>query len=251
MEIIGRGFIASSLRRLAADRPDVVAFATGASGGTSTSGPLFAAEAARLYEALVAATERGQRLLYFSTASAGLYGPVDGLAREDGPVAPQSPYGRHKLALEQVVRASGADYLVLRLTYPVGPGQRGHQLIPTLVRQVRSGVAVIHRGSYRDVLDAADMAAIVAGLLDAEVSRQTINVGSGVPVAVESLVEHLEWRLGVVVERELIDRVDSGAVSVAKLRRLVPAVDRLGFSADYYRRVLDRYLAEADHPTAE
>ncbi|MBQ0825048.1 NAD-dependent epimerase/dehydratase family protein [Streptomyces tagetis] len=246
MEIVGRGFLARNLTPLAAAHPSAVVFAAGVSSAHSTSETGFAREAALLYDVLDRCRARGRKLVYFSTCGGGLYGTGDGPSLESGPVFPTTPYGRHKLAMEGVLRSSGVDALVLRLAYTVGREQRGHQLVPSLLRQIRSGTVRVHRDARRDLVHVDDVVAVVDALLCRDTRNEVVNVASGFAVPVEDIVAHLESRLGTKAERDYADVTDDHAVSNAKLLRLLPPAARPGFHADYYRSVIDRYL---DGPT--
>jgi nucleoside-diphosphate-sugar epimerase len=243
MDIIGTGFLAQSLRRIEARHPRTVVLAAGVSWAAGTSDADFARETLLLDEVAQRCLVGGRRLLFFSTAATGMYGAVRGPGREDEPVTPCTPYGAHKLALEERLRATGADHLVLRLGHLVGPGQPAHQLVPALVRQMRTGSVALHRNAARDLIDVRDVVTITDRLLDLDLRRETVNVASGVAVPVEQIIDHLEHRMGLVTRREYRDTGVHHVISTEKLRGLVPEVARMGFGPDYYRRVLDTFVA--------
>ncbi|BFU42715.1 NAD-dependent epimerase/dehydratase family protein [Krasilnikovia sp. MM14-A1004] len=243
MHIIGTGFLAQHLRPLADRYPATVVLAAGVSWAAGTSADDFAREATLLAEVAEKCRADGRRLLFFSTAASGMYGAVTGPGREDVPVTPCTPYGAHKLALEEQLRASGAEHLILRLGHLVGPQQPGHQLIPALVRQMREGRVRLHSGAARDLIDVHDVVTIIDRLLGLDLHAETVNVASGVAVPVERIVDHLEQRLGLSVQRDYREVGVRHVISVEKLRRLVPDVRRLRFDNDYFRRVLDAYVA--------
>ncbi|MFI9724228.1 NAD-dependent epimerase/dehydratase family protein [Streptomyces sp. NPDC052396] len=243
MEIIGRGFLAGHLRPLADVHPDVVLLAAGVSAAGDTSQADFTREVDLVYQAVQRCEQSGERLVFFSTAATGMYSlPQSGAGREDGPVRPSTPYGRHKLALEAAIASSRADYLILRLAHVVGPLQPPHQLLPSLVRQVAGGSVRIHRGAQRDVIDVVDVVQIVDGLLGSGITREVVNVASGSAVPVEDIVGRIESCLGVRAEHHFTDGSGAQPVSTEKLARLVPSVGRMGFGPDYYRDVLDQYV---------
>src|SRR4051812_30098309 len=103
MQIIGRGFLAGHLRPITAAHPGVVVLAAGVSAANDTSQHDFDREATLVYQAIRRCSASGERLLFFSTAAAGMYSVPGEPGREDGPVLPATPYGRHKLALEAVL----------------------------------------------------------------------------------------------------------------------------------------------------
>lgn len=243
MEVIGSGFLARNLATLATSHPRVVVAAFGVSIAAGIPEADFAREATRLYELISRCERRQERLVFFSTAAAAMYSIPGEPGTEDGPVFPSTAYGRHNLALEAVLAASSVDYLVLRLTHVVGPAQHAQMLVPGLVRQIQSGVVRLYRGAWRDIIDVADVVTVVDRLLTAGVTRTVVNVASGTAVPIERLVDHVEAELGVRADREYVSAVASQPVSVARLRRLVPEIARIGCE-DYYRRVLSKYVWE-------
>lgn len=243
MDIVGNGFLARNLEPISAAHPRVVVAAAGVSAATGTAEAEFAREAEFVYGLVRRCARQDRKLLFFSTASTGMYSVPGEAGREDGPVFPATPYGRHKLALEGVLAAASIDYLVLRLGHVVGPEQPAHQLLPAMVAQVRSGLVRLHRGAQRDLIDVADVVTIADRLLAIGANRTVVNVASGVPVPIDDIIDHIEARLGLRAVREYVKDAHNQPVSTAKLRRLVPDTAAMGFSEGYYRRVLDRYVA--------
>jgi NDP-hexose 4-ketoreductase len=241
VEIIGHGFLAKNLSTLSSSHPDVIALAAGVSVTRGATEAEYQREASLVYDTIHRCLESGRRLLFFSTASPGIYGPSVSPAREDGPVFPATPYGRHKLAMENVVRLSGVRHLILRMSNSVGPHQAPHQLLPALTAQIREGLVRVHRGATRDLIDIADVLTILDDLLERQVDAEVVNVASGVSTPVLAIVEELALATGQSPRLEFVDAPAGSAVSVDKLRRLAPCVERLGFGPDYYRGVIRRH----------
>ncbi|MCQ6556744.1 NAD-dependent epimerase/dehydratase family protein [Streptomyces sp. C10-9-1] len=243
MDIIGRGFIARHLWPLRDAHPGVTVLAAGVPRQHLPDSE-HEREAALVRETVARCRRRGELLLFFSTAS--MYGGPGCRGREDDPIVPATRYGRHKFALESVVRESGVGHLVLRLSYVLGPHGPGFRLVPSLVSQVRSGRVRVHPGARRDLLHVADFVGLVDGLLGSGVRDETVNVASGDCVDVREIVAHLRLRLGLeAVEEEVVDGGESAfshCPSVARLRSLVPGGP--AFGPGYHRRALDRYLRE-------
>ena len=144
MEIVGTGFLARYLQPLSGTHRDVVVLAAGVSSAASNSAADFAREQALLGRVARRCRETGRQLVFFSTASTGMYGAANGAGREDAPVIPPTPYGAHKLALEEQLREAGTDFLVLRLGHVTGPGPAGPPAAaaePDGQRGVRNGCA--------------------------------------------------------------------------------------------------------------
>ncbi|WP_158839667.1 NAD-dependent epimerase/dehydratase family protein [Saccharothrix deserti] len=242
MEVVGRGFLAGSIGVLGDRHPGATVLAAGVSSTYVTSAEDFARELDLVCEVARSCVRTGRVLVAFSTASHAMYGATTTPAREDSPVAPVSPYGRNKLALEQVVAESGVKWLVLRLSHVFGAGQREHQLLPSFIHQIRTGTVRLYRGVHRDVVDVADVVSVVDGLLRDGVTGEVVNVASGNPVPVERIVDGIERRMGVTADREHVDAEPMRTVvSLEKLRSLLPCVGPIG-GGDYLDAVLDRYV---------
>jgi nucleoside-diphosphate-sugar epimerase len=244
VEIIGDGFLSRHLTRSFADRyPDVTAIAAGVTKTTSATLADFDREAALVYDVVRRARRSGRTVVFFSTASDSMYGTLDCPGLVEGPVYPVSAYGRHKLGLEEILARSGVEYLAFRLTHIVGEGQRAHQLIPSLGRQVLEGSVTVHRNAHRDLLDVEHLLLALDRVLATGVRQEVINVASGVLEPIERVVDGIEERFGVVADRVTVDvPVVSMPTNTARLRRLVPEWAGLGFGADYLPRLLDKYL---------
>ena len=89
-----------------------------------------------------AAAAAGVPYLVFASTSE-VY-PTSGLNREDGPLAPQSPYAVAKLVQEQLVRGWAADAgrraAVLRLTTVYGPGEPVRRAVPRFIAAALRGL---------------------------------------------------------------------------------------------------------------
>jgi nucleoside-diphosphate-sugar epimerase len=243
MRIIGSGFLARNLAGLAGGHDDTVVYAAGPSGGAATDLTGFDRDGDRLSAVVRDCLAHNRRLVYLSTSSVGLYGRQGAPLREDGPVFPCSAYGRHKLAMEAVVRAAGVEHLILRLSYPVGAHQPPHQIVPALTAQLRTGAVTVWRGARRDLFDVLALVPIIDTLLTDGVTGEIVNIASGYGIPVETVVDHLAARLGVEPERTVKELPAEDEIAVDKLRALVP--DTKEFGPDHFRRVLDRYVPEA------
>ncbi|MEU6291356.1 NAD-dependent epimerase/dehydratase family protein [Streptomyces sp. NPDC046988] len=240
MEIIGSGFLSRHLRALAHRHPHAVALAAGVSRVGLSDEEVFAREARLVVDVARRCRETGRTLVFFSTASAGVYSGPGCSGREDCP-HPASPYGHHKLAMERLVRESGCSWLILRLSHLVGRHQASHQLVPAMVRQVESGTARIFVHTRRDLLDIRHFMHIIDALLASGVAGDTINVASGTAVPMDDITTHIADLLGRRPDREYVELGSDHQVSVRKLHDLLPDI---GSELQYedYRALLDRYV---------
>lgn len=244
MYIVGNGFISTNFVFLQAQHPDVLLFGAGVSNSFCEDAREFRRDTELLYSAIRHCLKHHLRLVYFSSAGM-VYGNYEHEVREDGPVFPRSAYGRHKLAMESVIRASGVRHLILRLSNPVGPRQQPHQLLPALYEQVRRGFVEVWSGAHRDLIDIDDAVALTNALLYTDCDRETFNLASGYAVRVETIVDYLEERLGVFVLRNFVDRGDAYQVCIAKLCAWLDPALFAHFGPYYYQHVLDKHLFTA------
>jgi nucleoside-diphosphate-sugar epimerase len=189
-----------------ADRySDVTAIAAGVTKTTSATLADFDREAALVYDVVRHARQTGRTVVFFSAASDSMYGTLGCPGLVEGPVYPVSAYGRHKLGMEEILARSGVKYLALRLSHIVGEGQRAHQLIPSLGRQILDGSVTVHRNAHRDLLDVEHLLLALDRVLASGVRQEVINVASGVLEPIERIVDSIEERFGVVAERTTVD----------------------------------------------
>lgn len=188
-------------RLLAEADPEVLVNCAGRTSGSAAE--LSAANHLLVARLLDAALRRPAppRLLHLgSAAELGLadVSPV----REDQPAQPLTPYGATKLAATELL--SGAfqrgelEGAVLRVFNPVGPGQ-GEDSLPgravrTLAAACRDGLESVRFGplaSYRDFIDARDVAAAALCAAQAETLPPLLNVARGMAVSARALVAEL------------------------------------------------------------
>jgi nucleoside-diphosphate-sugar epimerase len=244
MEVIGRGFLGGYLIGAFANRyPDVTAIAAGVTRTQLDSFTDVDREAELVYGVVQRCRAQDRTVLFFSTASDGMYSGYGAPSREDGPIYPSTAYGRHKLALESVLAQSGAKWLTLRLSHVVGHGQQKHQLIPSLMAQIRSGNVIVYRDTYRDLLDVKHMIAALDCLLAKAITGQVVNVASGRPEHIDRIIDEIERRLAITARRQVVDGPARCTVAcTARLREIMPGWDDFGFSHDYLPRLLDQYV---------
>lgn len=241
VDIIGSGFIARHFERIRHAHPHVLIFASGVSRSSCTDEREFLREVDLLYSAIHHCRTHKRMLVYFSTSSDLMYGGPDSQGLEDEPIFPRSAYGRHKLAMEAVIRQSGVAYLILRLANPVGHQQQPYQLVPALYHQIQQGVVQIRRNVRRDIIDIVDAISVIDELLNCGVYDQVVNIASGVAVQIEDIVDHLTLRVSSLVLRSYIDGTSHYRVSNTKLLSLLKNPAAFRFDQTYYKRVIDTY----------
>jgi UDP-glucose 4-epimerase len=139
-----------------------------------------------------------RRFLYITTGGA-LYGEAHASpVKEDGRVAPLSPYGLSKWTAEQYVSMLTGDtgWFVLRLANVYGPGQRsdgeGGVVSVFIERMLRGETVEIHGDGEqtRDFVFVEDTAGAVVAALAAEASG-IANIGTGISTSINQLFAKL------------------------------------------------------------
>lgn len=147
---------------------------------------------------LVRGTAR--RFVFLSTGGA-IYGETPRCATEETPLRPISPYGREKMHAEELVRASGIPYAILRPANVYGPRQRGDLeggVVAAFLQRYRERRELVVYGdgsAERDYVHVTDVADCVLAATDRPDSA-TWNVGTGVATTVRALLELLRRHLG-------------------------------------------------------
>lgn len=189
-------------------------------------------EIERKYRALLNVLKEGglKRFIYFSSGGT-IYGDSEKAIAEDAPINPISLYARSKARVEKVIRESGVDYLILRLSNPFGGYQltnKGQGVIPILINKALHDEVFemwISGDSVRDYFYIDDLAKVIDGLIEHDISRETINVGSGVGSSLQEVIRGVEEAVGktIRIERKSSDvhMVQSIILDTGKLFRLI------------------------------
>jgi nucleoside-diphosphate-sugar epimerase len=242
VEIQGTGLMARAFAALDVRDDSVTVFAKGVADSRTTAIAEFEREFRELESAIHACRAAGRTLVYLSGGGA-IYGRRVSLREEDDEPRPESMYGEHQVVCERAIVSSGIDHLIARIPNAVGHPQRPAQLVPALIEQVRGGRVHVNRGASRDLIDAADVAELVTGLLQLGVRNVTVNVASGISTDVGDLVAHIERLLDTTAERVVSDAApDPQQFSVARLQSWIPSWKP---SPAYPFDVLERYVGIA------
>ncbi len=210
MKIDGTGLIATALRAQAdASRPGYI-FARGVSNSMEIDEAQYERELTTLSFVLHACDEP---LWYISSTTADV-----ALTR----------YGQHKAECEQLVAEHGGRSI--RLANVVGNGGHPNQLVPSLVRQIKSGLVTVQHGATRDIIDVEDAARFILLATRPAQAKPLTTIASGVSTPVSELVDWMCRLLGLKPGVFLVAGGDAQKVDV-------PA-----FGAAYPFQVLKSYV---------
>jgi GDP-4-dehydro-6-deoxy-D-mannose reductase len=155
--------------------------------------------------------------------------PVD----ETALCVPASLYGAMKLAQTNAVlefsAATGVPVLVARIFNAIGPGMPAHlalgDFVQQLVRLPPAGMLLVgNLGVSRDFADVADIAGALASLAQNPEARGVVNICSGRPTRLQTLVDRLIAHSGRSVSiQPVAERMRPGELGV-----IVGSTARLG-----------------------
>ena len=179
---------------------------------------------------LQAMVDEGVRHIVFSSTAAVYGNPIEIPIPESHPIAPASPYGRSKRAVEEILRdmsdAGQVRYVALRYFNAAGslsgvPGER-HQpethLIPNVMRAARDGIPVSLFGTdyptpdgtavrdYVHVEDLAEAHVLALQHLERQGMSDAFNLANSRGYSVREVVREVERTLGRTVPVASSDR---------------------------------------------
>lgn len=178
--------------------------------------------------------KRKVKFVYFSSGGT-IYGNSNSNHKESDSREPISYYGLSKCLAEDMIKFEARhldlDYLILRPSNPYGPGQNifGRQgLIAVSLGKVMNGETLQVWGdgnSVRDYIYIDDLSNIIYLLISSGVSRETLNVGSGVGYSVNDIISILDSYLDEPVRVEHVASrgvdVDSIVLDCTRLHELI------------------------------
>lgn len=159
--IVGKGLIASLF--LNSDRENTIFFASGVSNSLEIRPEEFLREETLIKNTISSYPDK--IFVYFSTCS--IYD-----SSKTG-----SAYVLHKLKMEQIVKNSCKNFLILRVSNAVGKGGNPNLLMNYILRAVKNNETIdVHTKATRNLIDADDVKNITFDLLDKNDLNKIINV---------------------------------------------------------------------------
>jgi nucleoside-diphosphate-sugar epimerase len=154
---------------------------------------------------LEASADAGVKRL-IALGSQAEYGRFDGRIGESQPCRPDTAYGATKLAclalLEGFARDKRLGHVWLRLFSVYGPGEGDQWFIPSLIRQLKAGVAprLTPCEQRYDYLHVKDLSAGLVAVLDHPSESGVFHLSSNSSVPLQHVVELLQQYTGRKVE---------------------------------------------------
>jgi len=184
-----------------------------------------------LYEAITASSPNTKVIL---VSSAEVYGaPKKIPINEKHPTNPLSPYGKSKLAQEEVAKANSSVKTIICRSFPhTGPGQKPIFVIPAFAKQIATiekghqlNLSVGNLEAKRDFLDVRDVVCAYRLLAQSSLWGNTYNICSGTSVSIKEVLDNLialsHAKIKVVVDQSKLRPSDIPVLcgDNAKLRK--------------------------------
>ena len=157
-----------------------------------------------------AAQQLGVKKVVFSSASS-VYGDTLETMDEQHPLMARTIYGASKIAGEALLRAVAAtfkmDYVTLRYMNVFGPSM-GFGLVDSVLKRIVSGQPPVINGDGSQSFDfvyVSDVAGATVRAMEADVSDEVFNVGSGEEKTVRDVVTSLLALSGSTLQPEFRD----------------------------------------------
>ena len=161
--VIGNGMIAQRFNKYMGQR-DVVIFASGVSNSKEIDQVPYLRERMLLESTLAKLTN--QLFVYFSTYSV------------NDPIENNTPYIKHKLAIEQLIRIQASNYLIIRASNVVGGLGNKHTILNYFWEHIQQGKPfVVWQNATRNLIDLDDLyMAVKQALKSSAYKNQTLSL---------------------------------------------------------------------------
>ena len=224
--VVGNGLLAGAFAAYA-ENPDIVIFASGVSNSGEKAPSAFERERTLLQEAL---HKNKKLLVYFGTCS--IY---------DSSLA-NSPYIKHKLEMESLVKSHGHDHLILRFPQVVGPTPNPHTITNFIRDRLISGEKfTVWANASRTIIDVDDGRALADYFIaDPAFRNRAINIFPPVHTRALELVRMMERilvRKGCYAVADVGSSVDLDEPDIVQ----AAAAGGIRFTSDYPEQVLRKY----------
>ncbi len=223
MTVIGSGMLAKAFLAANLDNDNLLFFCSGVSNSGTSSAGEFERERALLLDTLARYSE--SKIIYFSSCAAG---------------AIESPYYRHKKAMEVLVESNAQRYLIVRLPQVVGV-TNNTTLVSFIAGNIRNRTPItVFKGARRNLIDIDDVVRLTLYLVNLD--NMLINVTNANMLPVEEIVRIIS---GILSAEPVILAGPAAGEELGydgdALKELIGAADPI-YSSDYNQAVLAKYI---------
>lgn len=229
--LIGSGLLAQAFAYEFSRREDVCIYAAGVSNSKCTDTSEFARERERLIGALQQ-SKYVDAFVYFGTCSVA------------DPEERNSPYVKHKLAMEHLVCAH-PRHLILRLPQVAGRTPNPHTLLNFLYARIaRSEAFRLWKNAKRNIIDIDDVAPIASQLIADKTARNiTLNIANPVCYPMNDIVNAMEHVVGKRAMYVVVERGSGYSIDITPMLAILDKTS-VKFGDDYLVQVIGKYYED-------
>jgi len=178
--IVGNGLIAKAFTKKYEKDDSIIIFASGVSNSEETNSYNFVREKNLLLSIMHA--HSNIKLVYFSTILIGYK---------------NSPYYTHKKEMEDLIKSTSKDYIIIRIPQLIGARGNKNNLINYLVNNIKNGFSVVvYDDIKRALLDVDDLVNFIDYCKDLSTCK-SISIGGIEPISVVDLSKKIGYILNV------------------------------------------------------
>lgn len=226
--VIGSGMIAKRFSDYAENSRFLI-FASGVSNSVLIDEKAFIREANMLCEAIKNHSQKN--LVYFSTCS--IYDPS----------MRKSPYVLHKLKMEKLIKRSGINFTIFRVSNPIGKTENSNTVLNYFIKHIRERKEfTIWKYASRNLIDLDDMYLLCHYILSNNLFRNhKVNIANTVNYSVISIVKEIEKHLGNEGIYQIADKGNSPLIDTSAIQPILSKLN-INFNNSYLSSMLEKYF---------
>ena len=226
--VIGRGMIAKKFNDYAEDNRFLI-FASGVSHSVLNDSNAFQREKDMLTDAITKHSQK--KAVYFSTC--GMYDPS----------MKKSPYILHKLKMENIIKTSGVNYTIFRVSNPVGKTENSHTVLNYFIKNITEKKEfTVWKYASRNLIDLDDMYAICDYILNNNMFKNgVVNIANPVNYSVLSIIKVIEKHFGIKGNYGLADKGNSPLIDISAIQPIISKLP-IDFDNVYLSSLLQKYF---------
>lgn len=226
--IVGNGMIAKRFGDYAED-DGFLLFASGVSNSVLNDQEAFERERNLLLESIKINPQK--TLVYFSTCS--IYDPS----------MKKSPYVLHKLEMEKLIKSSGINYTIFRVSNPIGKTENSNTVLNYFIKHIREKKEfTVWRFASRNLIDLDDIFQLCDYILRNHFFKnQKVNIANPVNYSVLDIVQTIEKHFGIKGYYQLADKGNSPLIDTSVIQPIFSKL-KIDFSNSYFSSILKKYF---------
>ena len=225
--VVGNGLIAKQFKKYN-NNDDVIIFASGVSNSKETNAEAFEQE----FNLIKSYLSKESLFVYFSTCS--IY---------DNSLI-ESNYVKHKLQVEDFIKANFERFLILRLPNMVGLTKNPHTFFNYFFNSINNGDSIlIQKNAVRYFMDVEDLSIILDMIIEDNVMiNQLINISYRNAITIPEAVSLFEEELNKKANVSLISSGNNYVVPDEYFYTLYSKVNSINVTDDYTRNCFRKYI---------